>query len=259
MPNIHPTAIIEDGATLHDSVQIGPYSIIESGAEIGEGCIIESGARIFGATRLGRFNRVCHGVVLGCEPQDLGYTPEQSKPLVIGDNNQFKEGVNISRGVKTDEGTRIGNDNYFMCGFHAGHDCRFGDNNVFGPNTTIGGHVALGNMVFVSGLVAIHQFCLVGDNAMLAGCTKIVKDIPPFTTADGNPARIAGLNAIGLRRSGFDAASRSAIKRAYKVIYHSGLNTSQAIEQLRQGEPDENTLRIIDFFETSERGVTAHR
>jgi len=259
MEKIHPTAIIETGARLHPSVRVGAFSIIEAGVAIGEGCVIESGVRIFSGTRLGKGNRICHGVTLGCEPQDLSFTPEKSKPLTIGDDNHFKEGVNISRGVKTDEGTVIGNGNYFMCGFHAGHDCRFGDNNIFGANSTLAGHVGIGNNTFISGLVAIHQFCLVGDNAMIAGCAKIVKDIPPYTIADGNPARIAGLNVVGLRRGGFSAATRKAIKQTYKILYHSGLNTSQALEQLQQEPVCAEAEKIIHFFEQSERGVTAHR
>ena len=259
MSKIHPTAIIEEGAVLHESVTVGPYAIIESDVEIGEECVIESGVRIFSHTRLGRGNRICHGAVLGCEPQDLTFTPEQSKPLTIGDGNHFKEGVNISRGVKTEEGTIIGSNNYFMCGFHAGHDCRFGDNNVFGPNSTIAGHVTLASNAFVSGLVAIHQFCIIGDNAMLAGCSKIVKDIPPYTIADGNPARISGLNSVGLRRAGFSAAARRVIKEAYRIIYHSELNTTQAMARLHEQPPSDEIEKIIGFFEQSERGVTAHR
>lgn len=259
MSKIDPTAIIEEGAELHESVEVGPYSIIESGVIIGEGSQIESGVRIFTGTRMGNNNRVCHGAVLGCEPQDLGFEPGKSKPLIIGNNNQFKEGVNISRGVKTDEGTLIGNGNYFMCGFHAGHDCRLGNNNVFGPNSTLAGHVELGDRIFISGLVAIHQFCFIGDYAMIAGCTKVVKDIPPYVTGDGNPARVIGLNSIGIRRAGLSASSRKAIKQAYKTIYHSGLNTSQAMEQLKQTEQTDEMNNIIHFFEKSDRGVTTHR
>jgi UDP-N-acetylglucosamine acyltransferase len=257
--NIHPTAIIEDGAELHESVEIGPYSIIESGVSIGEGCRIESGVRIFSGTRMGKGNHVCHGAVLGCEPQDLGFTPDKSKPLVIGDDNRFKEGVNISRGVKTDEGTIIGDGNYFMCGFHAGHDARLGSHNVFGPNSTIAGHVEFGERVFVSGLVAIHQFCFIGSYAMIAGCAKVVKDIPPYVTGDGNPARIIGLNTVGLRRAGFKATERAAIKQAYKILYHSDLNTTQALAELGNEDRPEAVQDIIRFFENSDRGVTGHR
>jgi len=257
--SIHPTALVDPSASLHPSVEVGPYSIIDADVHIGPDCVIESGARIFAGTRMGTGNRVCHGAVLGAEPQDLGFNPENSRPLLIGDYNQFREGVNISRGVKTEGGTQVGNHNYFMCGFHAGHDCRLGSHNVFGPNSTLAGHVELGEHIFISGLVAIHQFCFIGDYAMIAGCAKVVKDIPPYVTCDGNPARVVGLNTIGLRRGGFPAPVRAAIKRAYKVIYHQQLNTRQALEQLAETPADEETRRIIDFFQQSERGVTAHR
>lgn len=257
--NIHPTAIIHDSARLHESVEVGPYTIIEAGVEIGEGCQIESAVRIYQGTRLGRNNRVCHGALLGCEPQDLGFAPEKSRPLLIGDHNQFREGVNISRGVKTEGGTQIGDHNYFMSGFHAGHDCRLGSHNIFGSNSTLAGHVELGERIFVSGLVAIHQFCFIGDYAMIAGCSKIVKDIPPYVTGDGNPARVIGLNTVGLRRAGIPAANRTAIKQAYKILYHSGLNTSQAVAQLKQETATPECNNILRFFEQSARGVTAHR
>lgn len=257
--NIHPTAIIHHSARLHDSVEVGPYSIIEADVEIGADCRIESGVRIFQGTRLGRHNRVYHGAVLGCEPQDLGFTPDKGRPLLIGDHNQFREGVNISRGVKTEGGTQIGDHNYFMCGFHAGHDCRLGSHNVFGPNSTVAGHVELGERIFISGLVAVHQFCFIGDYAMLAGCAKVVKDIPPYVTCDGNPARVIGLNTVGLRRAGLPAATRAAIKQSYKTLYHAGLNISQALAQLRQLASTEEQDNIIRFFEQSERGVTTHR
>jgi len=259
MSKIHPTAIIEEGAQIDPSVSVGPFSIIESGAVIGPDCIIESSVRIFSPVRMGAGNRVCHGAALGCEPQDLGYTPEKSKPITIGNHNHFKENVNISRGVKTAEGTVIGDNNYFMCGFHAGHDVCFGNHNIFGPNSTIAGHVILGDRVFVSGLVAIHQFVNIGDYAMLGGCAKIVKDIPPYTTADGNPARIAGLNSVGLRRAGFSAEARKAIKKTYQTIYHSNLNVSQALAVLEGNIYSEEEERIAAFFLNSERGVTAHK
>lgn len=256
---IHPTAIIEQGAELHESVELGPYSIIESDVVIGEGCRVESSVRIFSGTRLGRNNRICHGALLGCEPQDLSYDPANGKPLTIGDDNHFKEGVNISRGVKTDAGTLIGNGNYFMGNFHAGHDCVIGDGNILGHGSVLAGHVTIGDQVFISGISAIHQFTYIGDRVMIAGCAKIVKDIPPYTMGDGNPARISGINAIGLRRAGFPVATRSAIKQAYKQIYRSGANTGQAIEQLKQQSQIPEVEKIIHFYERSERGVTRHR
>ena len=259
MSNIHPTAIIEEGAKLDPSVTVGPFSIIESGAVIGPDCIIESSVRIYSPVSMGAGNRVCHGAALGCEPQDLGYTPENSKPITIGNHNHFKENVNISRGVKTVEGTVIGDNNYFMSGFHAGHDVIIGNHNIFTSNAVVGGHVVIGNRIFLSGLAAVHQFVNIGDYAMIAGCSKVTKDIPPYTTADGNPARIVGLNIVGLRRAGFTAAARKAIKKTYQTIYHSNLNISQALAVLEGNIYSEEEERIAAFFLNSERGVTAHK
>ncbi len=259
MGTIHPTAIIHADAILHHSVDVGPFSIIEAGVVIGEGCKIESNARVYIGTRLGRKNRICHGAVIGCEPQDLEFEPANSRPLTIGDCNHFKEGTNVSRGTKTEAGTVIGDHNYLMGNFHVGHDCVIGNGNILGHGTVLAGHVTIGDNVFISGVAAIHQFTFVGDLTMIAGCAKIVKDIPPFTVGDGNPARICGLNVVGLRRKGYPVAMRKAIKSAYKTIYHSAMNVEQALTQLRHSELIPEVSRIISFFERSERGVTAHR
>ena len=259
MSRIHPSAIIDPAAELHPSVEVGPYTIIEGDVMIGAGCRIESAARIFRGTRMGRNNRICHGAMLGCEPQDLSFDPKLGKPLQIGDDNHFKEGVNISRGVKTEAGTLIGNGNYFMGNFHVGHDCILGHGNILGHGTVLAGHVTIGDHVFISGVAAIHQFTYIGDRVMIAGCAKIVKDIPPYTVGDGNPARIVGLNSIGLRRAGFPAATRKAIKQAYHVIYQSGRNIGQALTVLRRQSQVPEVERIIRFYEHSARGVTAHR
>ncbi|MCB1758982.1 MAG: acyl-ACP--UDP-N-acetylglucosamine O-acyltransferase [Gammaproteobacteria bacterium] len=259
MSRIHPTALIDAGAELHHSVEVGPYAIVEADTVIGAGCRIESHARIFSGTRLGANNRVCHGALLGCEPQDLSFTPERSRPLLIGDDNHFKEGVNISRGVKTDAGTLIGNGNYFMGNFHAGHDCIIGDHNVLGHGSVLAGHVTIGDHVFISGLAAIHQFACIGDRVMVAGCAKIVKDIPPYTIGDGNPARVAGINSVGLRRAGFSAEARRAIKSIYREIYHAGENIGQALTRLEQVDHSAETALILAFFRRSQRGVTAYR
>ncbi|HEB95299.1 MAG TPA: acyl-ACP--UDP-N-acetylglucosamine O-acyltransferase [Sedimenticola thiotaurini] len=260
MTKIHPTALIDPAAELHPTVEVGPFTIIEDGVTIGEGCRIESAVRIYRGTRMGRDNRVCHGAMLGCEPQDLSFEPARSRPLVIGDHNHFKEGVNVSRGVKTKAGTLIGDHNYLMGNFHVGHDCVIGNHNVLGHGTVLAGHVTIGDHVFVSGVAAIHQFTYIGDRAMIAGCAKIVKDIPPYTIGDGNPARVSGINSIGLRRGGIPAATRRAIKQAYHTLYHAGLNIGDALARLKeQGGHGPEVKNIIRFFERSERGVTAHR
>ena len=253
--SIHPTAIIEDGAELHPSVSVGPYSIIEAGAVLGEGCIVESCVRIYSATRMGRHNRVCHGVTLGSEPQDLGYSPSRARPLTIGDHNHFKESVNISHGIKTEAGTRIGSHNYFMTFSHVGHDCTVGDHNIFANTATLAGHVDLAHHVFVSGQVAVHQFCRIGAYCMLGGVSGIPKDVPPYVIANGQRARIIGLNLVGLRRNGFDQRRRSRIKAVYKLLFRSGLRLEDALALAEAEHPGDETRTIVEFMRGSERGV----
>lgn len=254
---IHPTAIIEDGAELHPSVRVGPYSIVEAGAVLGEGCIVESCARIYGATRMGRHNRVCHGTTLGSEPQDLGYSPDKARPLTIGDHNHFKEGVNISHGVKYDTGTRIGSHNFFMTFSHVGHDCTVGDHNICANTATLAGHVELEHHVFVSGQVAVHQFCRIGAYSMLGGVSGVPKDVPPYVIVNGQRARIIGLNLVGLRRNGFDQAQRNRIKAVYKLLFRSGLRLEDALPRAEAQYPGAETEAIVAFIRASERGVTS--
>lgn len=255
MSLIHPSAIVEDGAVVDPSVRIGPFSIIEAGAVIGPGCVIESNVRIYRHTRMGRDNLVCHGATIGAAPQDLGFTPDKARPLVIGDGNRFRECVNISHGVKEDHGTVIGNQNYLMAFSHVGHDCVIGDHNIFANTATLAGHVEMGNRIFLSGQVAVHQFCRIGDYVMVGGVSGVRQDVPPYAMANGQYARFVGLNLVGLRRNGFGQAQRSAIKRAYRVLLQSGLPLPEALERLRQ-EGDSGEVRaIIAFAEASKRGL----
>ncbi|WPL16655.1 Acyl-[acyl-carrier-protein]--UDP-N-acetylglucosamine O-acyltransferase [Thiorhodovibrio winogradskyi] len=256
---IHPTAIVAPDADLHPSVTIGPFCIIEAGVRLGEGCVLDSHVRIEGGTQIGPGNRICHGATLGTEPQDLGFRPEHSKPLVIGANNHFKEGVNISRGVKTDAGTRIGDHNYLMAFSHIGHDCQVGSHNIFANTATLGGHVTLGNHIFLAGHVAVHQFCRIGDLCMIGGVTGVAQDIPPFALANGQRARILGLNTVGLRRAGFDPGARSRIKAVYRLLFRSGLRLSAAMEQAAADFPGPETERILVFIRAGDsgRGIAA--
>ena len=253
---VHPTAILEDGAQVHPTASIGPYSIIESGAIVGEGCIIESCARIYGHTRMGRHNRVCHGVTLGSEPQDLSYTPDKARPLTIGDHNHFKEGVNISHGIKYDQGTLIGSHNYWMAYSHAGHDCTVGDHNIFANTATLAGHCVVGDRVFLSGQVAIHQFCRIGSYAIVAGVSGVPQDVPPYVMADGHRARIVGLNTVGLRRNGFTQDQRNTIKAVYRILFRTGLRLADALLKVEENFPDSaEAAEIVTFVRSSQRGV----
>lgn len=255
MPQIHPSAIVEDGAELHPSVRVGPFSLIESGAVLGEGCVIESHVRVYAQARLGARNRVCHGATIGSVPQDLSYAPDKATPLTIGDDNHFKEYVNISHGIKEAHGTRIGDHNFLMAYSHVGHDCSVGSHNIFANAATLAGHVELGNRIFLSGHVAVHQFCRVGDFAMIAGLTGVRQDVPPYVTANGQAALFVGLNTVGLRRGGFSQAQRSAIKRAYKLLMRSGLRTGDALDRLRASADSDEVRQIVAFFDNSRRGV----
>lgn len=245
---IHPSAIIAADADIHPSVSIGPYSIIGPGVRLGAGCIIESHVLITGGACLGPGNRVCHGATLGTEPQDLGFRPENAKPLIIGADNHFKENVNISHGIKTDGGTRIGDRNYLMAFAHIGHDCIVGSDNVLANAATLGGHVTLGDRNFLSGHVAVHQFCRIGDLCMIGGLSGVTLDIPPFALTNGQRARLIGINTIGLRRAGFDQPRRSRIKAVYHLLFRSALRLQDALEQARRGYPSPETERILDFI-----------
>ncbi len=256
---IHPTAIIDKTAQIDESVEIGPYTVIEKNVTIGAGTVIASSVRIYGNTQMGKNNRIYHGAVIGAEPQDLGYDRNSETGLIIGDGNIFREGANIHRGTKPDHPTTMGNNNYFMGNFHVGHDCHLGDSNIFTHGTVLAGHVDVGNFAFISGVVAVHQHVNVGDYAMVAGCSKIVKDVPPYATADGNPATVIGMNAVGMKRAGMPPEARNAIKHAYKIIYHSGMNTSQAVAELKKEKMTKEVQNIVEFIEKSDRGITDHR
>ena len=257
---IHPTAIIDPKAELHESVEVGPYSIIEGDVKIGEGSWIESCVRIYSGTRMGKFNKIHHTAVIGGLPQDISFKAETKTYTQIGDYNTFREGIIIHRATKDGGATSFGNRNYLMGQTQIAHDCSMGDDNILVLNGQIAGHCHIGNKVFISGLVGIHQFCNVGDYSMLAGCSKIVKDVPPFVTIDGNPATVIGLNSVGLKRAGFSSDIRNKIKHAYKILYHSKMNIKQALAALKsENDPSPEVQYIIRFFETSERGVTDHR
>ena len=253
---VHPSAIIEDGAEVDPSAEIGPWSLIEAGAVIGADCRIESCVRIYAGTRLGARNRVCHGATLGSEPQDLSFMPERARPLTIGSDNCFRECVNISRGIKREQGTCIGNRNYFMAYSHAGHDCLIGDDNILANTATLAGHVEMAHHCFVSGQVAVHQFARIGAYTMIGGLTGVSKDLPPFVLANGQRAVIVGLNLVGLKRNGFSSEQRARIKAVYRLIFRSGRRLTDGLLEAEQRYPSADTDAIIAFIRASERGVT---
>ena len=253
---IHETALVHAGARLGKNIVIGPYAIIGENVELGDGCIVGSHVVIDGWTKLGTNNKVYHGASVGAEPQDLKFKGEKSF-LFIGDDNTIRENVTISRGTEGGGGeTRIGNHNLFMAYSHVAHDCQVGNNIVLANCSALAGHVTVEDRVTIGGLSGIHQFTKIGKMSMLGACTKIVKDVPPFIIVDGNPARVAGINIVGLRRNDILPETRDEIKRAYRILYRSNLSIEQAIEKMEhelQGTAEID--HFIRFLRSAERGI----
>lgn len=256
---IHPTAIIDPTAEIHETADIGPYARIEQNCRIGEGTVVMQGAIICRNTVLGRENVVHHSAHIGGDPQFLGFDPETPSGTIIGNKNVFREFCQIHRGLKEGTNTTVGDSNYFMATSHAAHDCQIGSNNVFANYAGLAGHVSVGDRCFVSTLVGVHQFCRIGSFAMVGGRSGISKDIPPYCIVK-HYGLVLGLNSVGLRRAGISAASRSALKHAYKEIFRTGRPVSVSIEKLREEwagrEMPAELEHFLDFCGTkSKRGL----
>jgi UDP-N-acetylglucosamine acyltransferase len=229
--NIHPTAIISQGAKLGDEVNIGAYAIIETDTEIGDRTEIRAHACIKRFTKLGADNLIHEGAVLGGEPQDLSFR-DCTSYLKVGDRNRIREGVTMHRASKAGAATVVGSDCFIMAYAHVAHDCKLGNQIIIANNVALAGHIEIEDQVFISGGVVIHQFSRIGRLAMIGGNSKIVQDCLPFITTDGMPGRATGLNVVGLRRAGFDAGDLRELKRAYRTLLRSGLGLEDALAQL---------------------------
>lgn len=244
--SIHPTAIVEDGATLGAGVSIGAYAIVGAQAKIGAGCRILPHAQIVNDVELGENCTVGRGTILGDDPQSLGFDPATPSSLQIGANNQFREHVTVHRGAKPGSVTRIGVANYFMVGCHVGHDSVIGDRNIIANACLLGGHVVVGNRAFLGGGAGFHQFTRIGDLAMVQGNAIVNRDVPPYVIA-GAQSQLFGLNTVGLRRAEIPADRRDEIRRVFRHIFRGDLNLGQALEQVREQEWGEEARRFLDF------------
>lgn len=253
---IHETAIVDPNAVIGTDVEIGPYAIIGPHVQIGDGTWIGAGAIIEGWTVIGKNNKIYAGAIVGNDPQDLKFKGEKSY-LFIGDNNIIREYATISRGTEGGGGeTRIGNNNLFMSYVHVAHDCQVGNNVVVAHGSGIAGHVVIEDRVVIGGLAGIHQFTKIGRMAMVGAHTMVTKDVPPYIIVDGNPAKPYGINIVGLRRNGLSPETRMEIKRAYKILYRSNLNVTQAIEQMEQELPGSEEIdHFLRFLRSAERGI----
>ena len=252
---IHATAIVDARAEIGPGATIGPYSVVGPDVVIGRNCWLQHHVTLVGPMQAGAGNKFYAYCSIGQQTQDLKYAGEPTY-LEIGDDNTFREFVTVNRSTSAAGKTTVGNGGNFLAYSHIGHDCTVGNNVVFSNNGTLAGHVHVGDHAVIGGLTAVHQFCRIGRFAITGGCSKIVQDVPPFMIADGNPAKVRGINLVGLERSGFPSDKVKEIKEAFRLIYRSKLNTRQAIEAIRQELPANNEInQILEFIEQSERGI----
>jgi UDP-N-acetylglucosamine acyltransferase len=252
---IHPTAVVDAGAELGDGCEIGPYCVIGPGVVLGPHSWLQSHVVIEGPSRFGEGNRFFSFCSIGQRTQDLKYAGEPTH-LEVGSSNVFREFVTVNRGTAPGSKTTIGSRNHFLAYCHIAHDCTVGNDVIFSNNGTLAGHVEVEDHVVLGGLTAVHQFCRLGRNAMTGGCSKIVQDVPPFLIADGNPARVRGVNTVGLQRGGMRAADIRAIKECYRILYRQDMNVAQAIEQIRGSVEDSPLVEhFASFVEKSSRGI----
>lgn len=253
---IHATAIVDAGAKIAPGVEIGPYSIIGPHVEIGPGSSIGPHVVIKGHTRIGANNRIYQFVSLGEIPQDKKYDGEPTR-LEIGDNNTIREFCTLNIGTAQDAGvTRLGNHNWIMAYAHLAHDCQVGNHTILANNAQCAGHVVVGDYAILGGFTGVHQFCRIGAHAITGGSSLILKDVPPYVMASGNPATPFGINAEGLKRRGFSAEAIVGLKRAYKAIYRAGDTVEQAREALQQQLADCPEVQLlIDFLAVPGRGI----
>ena len=256
MSRIHTTALVDPRAELDLDVEVGPYSIIGPKVKIGKGTRINSHVVVEGNTTIGEGNHIFQFSTIGSVPQDLKYKGEESQ-LIIGSYNVIREFASLNPG--TSGGgmlTRIGDRNLMMMYCHIAHDCIIGSHSVIANGATLGGHVIIEDYVIAGGLVGVHQFVRVGTGSILGAGSMVSKDIPPYCNATGDRVRLRGLNLEGLRRRGFSRDRIDALKKAYRIIFQSGLKTKEALQKARAEIPQTREVgHMIRFIESSERGV----
>ena len=253
---IHPTAVISENANIGDNVTIGPFCVVDDNVTIGDGCILKPHVVVRGPTRIGKNNKFFQFSSIGEDCQDKKYAGEPTE-LVIGDDNEFREGVTVHRGTIQDNSiTIIGSRCLLMANAHVAHDCVLGDDIILANNVAVAGHVHIDDFVIVGGAVGIHQFCKIGAHAFLGAGGIILRDVPPFVMVSGQKNIPQGINSEGLKRRGFDKADIMAIKRAYKTIYREGNTLEEAISKLSAQEDNVEGVTVMTaFLKTAERGI----
>jgi UDP-N-acetylglucosamine acyltransferase len=253
---VHATAIIDATAVIGDGVEVGPYSVVGPNVELGAGTRLGAHVVIERDARLGRDCRIHSGAVLAGDPQDLKFGGEVA-PLLIGDRTVVREFATLNRGTHARGRTQVGSDCLIMAYAHVAHDCILGDHVILSNSVNMGGHCELGDWAIVGGITAIHQFVAIGAHAFVSGSSAVRKDVPPFMKAAGNPLKLYGLNAVGLERRGFSDDERAALRRAYRLLFQSKLNVSDAVAATRaQMQVEGHVETLLTFIESSQRGIT---
>ena len=262
MPDIHPTTVIEEGAELADDVTVGPFCHIGPQVSIGHGTQLMSHVAVHGHTTLGAHNRVWPFATVGADPQDLKYQGEASE-LIVGDHNDIRECATLHRGTASDQNvTRIGSHNLIMNYAHVGHDCILGNHILITNGVQLAGHILVEDHAAIGGATAVHHFVTIGQYSYVGGMTRIVHDVPPFMFVEGNPARVRGVNVIGLRRHTFPEATEEHLKDAWRRLYKrttqpNGVGDSAAaLAQLEKEYANDWCIRsLIEAIRRSEAGV----
>lgn len=256
--SIHPLAVVSPEARLGVGVRIAAFATVEADVELGDFCTVGSGAVLKSGVTAGSHNDFAEHSVIGGAPQHVA-RPEQIGRVVIGDHNVFREYVTVHRSLKPGTSTVIGSHTYAMAGVHFGHDVVVGNNCILANNALLGGHVTVEDRAFVSGAVAVHQFCRIGRLAMVGGHARVVQDVPPYMLLDGQSGCIVGLNVVGLRRSGHGSDEIADLKNAYRVIYRRGLPWREVLEALRAEFGSGPVTHLRDFLAGGSRGFAQER
>ena len=252
---IQPTAIVDPNAKVGADVEIGPFSIIGPRVTIGEKTIVQSHVVIEGEVAIGRGNSIGHGAIIGAPPQDVSFSPERKTKVEIGDDNIIREYCTIHRGSPDGSATKIGDKNFLMAGAHIGHNCVIGNNVLVANNCLLAGYVRVDDGAFLGGGSTFHQFMHIGRLAMVQGSSAFGKNLPPFVIAAERNS-VFGLNIVGMQRAGLSAPDRDEIKEAFKLVYLSGLNTSQALDKAASMIFSAAAREFLDFVATSKkRGI----
>jgi UDP-N-acetylglucosamine acyltransferase len=252
---VHPSAIISPTARLGERVEIGAFALVGDNCVIGDDCVIAPRATIERNVTLAERVRIGVGSVIGGDPQDLKFRGEETF-VEIGAGSVVREFSTINRGTAHSVSTRVGANCFLMSYVHLAHDCQVQDSVIIGNGTQLAGHVTVETKAILSGLIAVHQFVRIGRHSFVGGCSRVAKDVPPFLKAVGNPVKLYGLNSVGLQRSGFEEATTRELKRAYRLLFRSELNISQALERARKElQPLPEVLAFIEFIEASQRGI----